>query len=97
MSSAIIPAAVAAVLMSAAPIVPLNDPATTPVEIVQVRSNWGDHPLMYRGNWEWHQRQWDAIEGRRGNARSTSCARFRSYDRGSRTYVNRNGRRVSCP
>ena len=51
---------------------------------------------MYRGNWEWHQRQWDAIEGRGGNARSTSCARFRSYDRASQTYVNRNGRRVRC-
>jgi hypothetical protein len=102
MRSAIIPAIVAAVLVSAAanaaPIAPLNDPATALGETVQFRGgNWGDHPLMYRGNWEWHQRQWDAIEGRGGNARSTSCARFRSYDRASHTYVNRNGRRVRCP
>jgi hypothetical protein len=101
MRSVIIPAVVAAVLASAAanaaPIAPLNDPATTAAETVQFRGgNWGDHPLMYRGNWEWHQRQWDAIEGRGGNVRSTSCARFRSYDRASRTYVNRNGRRVPC-
>ena len=102
MRSEIIPAVVAAVLASAAasasPIVPLNSPALAPAETVQFRGgNWGDHPLMYRGNWEWHQRQWDAIEGRGGNARSTSCARFRSYDRASNTYVNRNGRRVRCP
>ncbi len=101
MMTAILPAVVAAALMSAVanagPIAPLSAPATTPAETVQFRGgNWGDHPLMYRGNWEWHQRQWDAIEGRRGNARSPSCARFRSYDRASHTYVNRNGRRVRC-
>jgi hypothetical protein len=102
MRSAIIPAIAAAVLVSAAanaaPIAPLAGPATAPVETVQFRGgNWRDHPLMYRGNWEWHQRQWDAIEGRGGNGRSTSCVRFRSYDRASLTYVNRNGRRVRCP
>ena len=101
MRSAIISAAVAAVLASAAanaaPVAPLNDPATTPAETVQFRGgNWGDHPLMYSGNRYWHDRQWDAIEGRRGGARTTSCAGFRSYDRRSHTYVNRNGRRVAC-
>ena len=74
MRTAIIPAVVAAVLASvganAAPMAPLNGLALTPAEPVQFRGgNWGDHPLMYRGNWEWHQRQWDAIEGRGGNAR----------------------------
>ncbi len=102
MRSVIIPAVVVAVLVSAganaAPVAPLNGPATTPAETVYFRGgNWGDHPLMYRGNWEWHQRQWDAIEGRGGNARSTSCGRFHSYDRASHTYVNCNGRRVRCP
>jgi hypothetical protein len=102
MRSAIIPAAVAAVLMSAAanaaPIAPLHAAAITPAATMQFRvSNWGDHPLMYPGNWERHQRQWDAIEGRNGNAQWTSCARLRSYDRASQTYVNRNGRRVPCP
>jgi len=102
MRSVIIPAVVVAVLVSAganaAPVAPLNGPATTPAETVYFRGgNWGDHPLMYRGNWEWHQRQWDAFEGRGGNARSTSCGRFHSYDRASHTYVNRNGRRVRCP
>ena len=88
----------ASAVADAAPVAPVNDAATTPAETVQFRGgNWGDHPLMYRGNWEWHQRQWDAIEGRGVNARSASCARFRSYDRASHSYVNRNGRRVRCP
>jgi BA14K-like protein len=83
----------------AAPIAPAAGIPAIPVERVQWRGgNWHDHPLMYRGNWEYHQRQWDAIEGRRGvYSRSTSCARFRSYNRASHTYVNRNGRRVRCP
>ena len=94
---AILAAAFASTVASAAPVAPLPATAVLPVETVAFRGgNWGDHPLMYRGNWEWHQRQWDAIEGRGTNARSTSCARFRSYDRASHTYVNRNGRRVPC-
>jgi BA14K-like protein len=95
---AILAVALASVPASAAPIAPLTGTAVLPVETVQFRGgNWGDHPLMYRGNWEWHNRQWDTIEGRGAHARSTSCARFRSYDRASHTYVNRNGRRVPCP
>lgn len=101
MKAAIIPGILAAVFASvavAAPVAPLAGIATTPVEGAQWRGgNWHDHPLMYRGNWEWHQRQWDAVEGRRAYSRSTSCARFRSYDRASHTYVNHNGRRVRCP
>ena len=102
LKTAIIPAVVATVLASAAasavPIAPLAGVAVPPAETVQFRGgNWGDHPLMYGGNWREHQRQWDAIEGHGANARSTSCARFRSYDRASHTYVNRSGRRVSCP
>jgi hypothetical protein len=90
MGTAIIPAILAAAFTSAAasaaPIAPLPDLTAAPAETVQFRGgNWGDHPLMYRGNWEWHQRQWDAIEGRGAVARSTSCARFRSYDRASHT------------
>lgn len=100
--TAIYPAVLAAVLASAsasaATIAPLTGIAVLPAETVQFRGgNWGDHPLMYRGNWDAHNRHWDAIEGRGGGARSTSCARFRSYDRASHTYVNRNGRRVPCP
>jgi BA14K-like protein len=102
MRAAIIPAVLAAAFVttasSAMPLAPLTGDAATPVEIVQFRGgNWRDHPLMYRGNWEWHQRQWDAIEGRGGYTRSTPCARFRSYDPASHTYVNRSGRRVRCP
>ena len=102
MRSVIIPALVAAVLTgvaaNAAPVAPLCDPPITPAEPVQFRGgNWGDHPLMYRGNWEWHQRQWDAFEGRGGNARPASCASLRSYNRRSHSHVNRNGRRVPCP
>ena len=101
MKAAIIPGILAAVLAgpaAAAPVAPLAGFATVPIATVQWRGgNWHDHPLMYRGNWEWHQRQWDAIEGRGAYSRSTSCARFRSYDRASHTYVNRNGRRVRCP
>ena len=100
MKAAIIPGILAAVFASAvaaAPVAPLAGIAA-PIVTVQWRGgNWHDHPLMYRGNWEWHQRQWDAIEGRGAYSRSTSCARFRSYDRASHTYVNRNGRRVRCP
>lgn len=101
MRTAIFPAILAAVLASAAasaaPVAPLTGLATVPAETVQFRGgNWHDHPLMYRGNWEWHQRQWDAIEGRGASARSTWCARFRSYDHASHTYVNRIGRRVPC-
>jgi BA14K-like protein len=107
MRAAMIPAFLAAafamVAANAAPIAPLLGAASTsgaasaPPETVQFRGgNWRDHPLMYRGNWEWHQRQWDAIEGRRGYARSTPCARFRSYDPASHTYVNRSGRRARC-
>jgi hypothetical protein len=100
MSTTIIPAILVALLASptanASPIAPLGGVAA-PVKPAQFRGgNWHDHPLMYRGNWEWHQRQWDAIEGRGGSARSTSCARFRFYDRATHTYVNRNGRRVPC-
>ena len=95
---AILAAALACTTAGAAPIAPLPGAVAQPIETVQYRGgNWGDHPLMYRDNWEWHQRQWDAIEGRDANARSTPCARFRSYDRTSHTYVNRNGRRVPCP
>jgi hypothetical protein len=85
---------------SAAPIAPLSGVPASPATAVQFRGgNWGDHPLMYRGNWEWHQRQWDAIEGRGVNAGAgaTRCSRFRSYDRRSHSYVNRSGRRVPCP
>jgi BA14K-like protein len=83
---------------AAAPIATLTRTGVPLVETVQFRGgNWHDHPLMYGGNWREHQRQWDAIEGRGANARSVSCARFRSYDRASHTYVNRNGRRVACP
>jgi BA14K-like protein len=95
--SAILVAVLTSAAASAAPFAPLGGIAA-PVEPVQFRGgNWHDHPLMYPGNWERHQRQWDAVEGRGANARSTSCARFRSYDRASHTYVNRNGRRVPCP
>jgi hypothetical protein len=104
LKATIIPAIITTVLASAAasaaPIAPLAGvaPMAPPVEMVQFRGgNWGDHPLMYGGNWREHQRQWDAIEGRGANARSTSCARFRSYDRASHTFVNRSGRRVACP
>ena len=102
MGTAIIPTMLAALLASAtasaAPIAPPAGIAALPAETVQFRGgNWHDHPLMYRGNWEWHNRQWDAIEGRGVNARSTSCARLRSYHRASHSYVNRNGRRVPCP
>ena len=85
---------------SAAPVAPPAGVAPTVLrfETVQFRGgNWGDHPLMYGGNWREHQREWDAFEGRGANASATPCARFRSYDRGSRTYVNRSGRRVPCP
>jgi hypothetical protein len=85
---------------SAAPVAPLGGVAASPLATVAFRGgNWSDHPLMYRGNWEWHQRQWDAIEGRGVNAGAgtTRCSRFRSYDRRSNTYVNRSGRRVPCP
>ena len=69
---AILAAAFASTVASAAPVAPLPATAVLPVETVAFRGgNWGDHPLMYRGNWEWHQRQWDAIEGRGANARST--------------------------
>ena len=99
MRAAIIPAVLAAVLAgaaaSAAPIAPLEGIAVGPAQFRA--ANWNDHPLMYPGNWARHQRQWDAIEGRGANAPSTSCARFRSYDRASHSYVNRNGRRVPCP
>jgi hypothetical protein len=84
---------------NAAPIAPSAGiaPPAPPVETVQFRGgNWGDHPLMYGGNWRQHQRQWDAFEVRGTNASATPCARFRSYDRGSQTYVNRSGRRVPC-
>jgi BA14K-like protein len=95
---AILAVALASTAVGAAPMAPMTGIAVPPVETVQVRGgNWGDHPLMYSGNWREHQRQWDAIEGRGANAQSTSCARFRSYDRASHTYVNRNGRRVLCP
>jgi BA14K-like protein len=95
---AVLAASFAATAASAMPLVPLVGAASTPTEIVQFRGgNWHDHPLMYRGNWEWHQRQWDAIEGRGGYAPSTPCVRFRSYDPASHTYVKRNGRRVRCP
>ena len=95
---AILASALACTTAGAAPIAPLPGAVAQPIETVQYRGgNWGDHPLMYRDNWEWHQRQWDAIEGRGANARSTPCARLRSYDRASHTYVNRNGRRVPCP
>jgi BA14K-like protein len=95
---AFLAAAVATAAANAAPIAPLPGAVSTPVETIQFRGgNWRDHPLMYRGNWEWHQRQWDAIEGRRGYARSAPCVRFRSYDAASHTYVNRSGRRVRCP
>lgn len=80
----------------AAPILPLAGAAAPAVETVQFRGgNWHDHPLMYQGNWDWHQRQWDAIEGRRGHARS-ACTRLRGYDPASHTYVNGSGRRVRC-
>jgi hypothetical protein len=94
---AILAAAFATAAAGAAPIAPPAGVAPTAAETVQWRGgNWHDHPLMYRRNWEWHQRQWDAIEGRRGYARSTPCARLRLYDPASRTYVNRSGRRVRC-
>jgi hypothetical protein len=97
--AAFLAVAFATAAANAAPIAPLAGAVSAPVETIQFRGgNWRDHPLMYRGNWEWHQRQWDAIEGRRGGyARSTPCARFRSYDPTSHTYVNRSGRRVRCP
>jgi BA14K-like protein len=96
--AAIVATVFAGTAVSAAPMAPLTGVGALPIETVQFRGgNWRDHPLMYRGNWEWHQRQWDAIEGRGVNAGSTRCARFRSYDRASHTYVNRNGRRVPCP
>ena len=100
--SAIYPAILAAALTgtaaAAAPIAPLPDVSAVPAETVVFRGgNWHDHPLMYRENWEWHQRQWNAIEGRGGYNRSTSCARFRSYDRATQTYRGKNGRRIPCP
>src|SRR5262245_6097892 len=98
MYSAVIAAVLGGTAAGAAPIAPPAGAGMPPAETVAFRGgNWGDHPLMYRDNWDWHQRQWDAFEGRGANARSTSCARFRSYDRASNTYVNRNGRRVACP
>ncbi|MPZ36741.1 MAG: hypothetical protein GEU95_01545 [Rhizobiales bacterium] len=80
----IIPAIMAAALTGAtadaAPVAPPAGVAAAPLETVQFRGgNWYDHPLMYGGNWREHQRRWDAIEGRGANARSNSCARFRSY------------------
>lgn len=67
------------------------------VETVQFRGgNWRDHPLMYGSYWREHQRQWDAFEGRGAYGNSTPCARFRSYDPASQTYVRRDGRRVRC-
>jgi hypothetical protein len=101
---AIIPAAMAlaltSVTASAAPMALLAgvEAASPPPTMVQFRGgNWRDHPLMYPGNWWEHQRQWDAFEGRGPYARSPGCARFRSYDPASHTYVNRSGRRVRCP
>jgi hypothetical protein len=101
---AIIPAAMALALTSvtaaAAPMAPLAgaETASPPPAMVQFRGgNWRDHPLMYPGNWWEHQRQWDAFEGRGPYARSPGCARFRSYDPGSHTYLSRSGRRVRCP
>ena len=38
------------------------------------------------------------VEAYRRNDRDARClARYRSYDRASHTYRNRNGRRVPCP
>jgi len=98
----IYPAIVAAVLTgaaaNAAPIAPPPGAAGLPVETAQWRGgNWRDHPLMYSDNWYWHQQQWNAFEGaRRGAGGSNACARFRSYDPATHTYVNRSGRRVRC-
>ena len=97
----IVPAILAIVLTgasaNAAPVAPLPGLSPIPVETVQFRGgNWGDHPMLYSDYYRWHQRQWDAIEGRRGSVR-TSCARLRGYSARTHTYVNRNGRRVACP
>jgi len=82
---------------TAAPVAPLPGAAAVSAEPVQFRGgNWHDHPMMYSGYYEWHQRQWDAIEGRGGFARSNACTRFRSYDPRTHTYRNKNGRRVAC-
>ena len=98
--TAIAPALLATVLAGsaalAAPIAPLPGVSPLAAEHVQFRGgNWRDHPMMYSDYYDWHQRQWDAIEGRRSSARS-GCARFRSYDRRTHTYVNSKGRRVAC-
>jgi hypothetical protein len=96
--SVIFAAALAAAPASAAPIAPLPGVSDlAPIETVQRRFGWRDHPLMYGDNYYWHQRQWDAFEGRGGYAQTSRCARFRSYDPATQTYRNRNGRRVRCP
>ncbi|MCC6888379.1 MAG: BA14K family protein [Hyphomicrobiales bacterium] len=76
---------------------PAADPQRAPIaETVQFRGgNWRDHPLMYRGNWDYHNWQWDAREGR-AFEKGPRCTRFRSYDPTTRTFVDRNGRRVRC-
>jgi hypothetical protein len=88
----------ASVAAGAAPVAPLMAGAdsTGLLAPIQFRGgNWRDHPLMYGYYWREHQRQWDVFEGRGPYARSP-CARLRSYDPASNTYVNRRGRRVRC-
>ena len=92
---AVLAAALAGSAALAAPIAPLAGVSPAIEHIAFRGGNWHDHPMMYSDYYYWHQRQWDAIEGRRSNARA-SCARFRSYDRRTHTYLNRNGRRVAC-
>lgn len=76
----------------ASPVAPLlGESGRLPVETVRM----GSHPLMVLpGAWNEHQRQWDQFEGGR---RVTTCRNFRSYDRYTRTYRGRDGRRVACP
>jgi hypothetical protein len=59
--------------------------------------NWNYHPLDDPAVLREHNRQWDAREGG-GNGAIAACARrYRSYDRASRTYLGRDGRRHRCP
>jgi hypothetical protein len=59
--------------------------------------NWNRHPLEAPGAWDEHNRLWDQREGL--PAAVTACARRygNAYDRKTRTYLGRDGRRHRCP
>jgi hypothetical protein len=96
-------ATIAAFVAVAAPAssAPIGAPAglsSTPATAVVYRGgNWGRSQLDAPGAWAEHNRQWDAREGI--SSAVAACARRygNAYDRNSRTYVGRDGRRHRCP